>query len=447
MSPSTIVQPHACPVGDDPTHVEVFECQDRADTNDKQVWSVLTCHSTPSSEAKQKAEQIQEAYSGSKDSACVSVSVSSVSETTSHNAQTQITSSNPPSHYNHIVRRDNKGGTPDRVAHNINHYELSRTQYFDCPAHHSPDWEEDTANVGTCDGKALRVRCKDSQHNLVKFLNGGFGLQGWMCATDEDVGEMKSTEKSESHLPTTSGKHTDGRITSARPPSAYNHIIKRDNRGSSPDTTEGGVRHYRLSRSQYFDCPAFHTPQWRHDSSRVGSCTGGDQQISCADRKDHLVKYTNGGFGLQGWMCANADDVSYMNKKDAIAYDDTADVGRHSTSHRVMHTLHMEAERYMKHNGMARSCAPHFNVNKVSNINNCECRYLGAGLTDKGVVQPADPFRVWKFKLASCEDEIGVNDALMEDVQHAAYVKAGGKEAGLDPSLFRCSVWSLPQIG
>jgi len=92
---------------------------------------------------------------------------------------------------------------------------------------------------------------------------------------------------------------------------------------------------------------------------------------------------------------------------------------------------------------MARSCGPDYNLNKVTNYNKFECRYLGVGELENGK-KVRNPFQTWKGTLPSCDDSIVISDELMDDVKFVAYDAASGDDAKLNVDEFLCNITSLP---
>lgn len=92
---------------------------------------------------------------------------------------------------------------------------------------------------------------------------------------------------------------------------------------------------------------------------------------------------------------------------------------------------------------MARSCAPDYNLNRITSHNRFECRYLGVGVNENGK-KGRNPFQTWKGTLPSCDDSIEISDELEEDVKKVAYDAAGGDEAKLNIDEFLCNIQSIP---
>lgn len=200
-------------------------------------------------------------------------------------------------------------------------------------------------------------------------------------------------------------------------------------------------------------CPAGKTPTHVEVFTCTTDADGSKNQnqnqwsvMTCSDKASSEAKAS--AEAIQSAFVGSGKASCVSNKVMPIDKGEDSSLGSaYSTTDRMIDALSKKADRHMRHSGFARSCAPDFNPNNVSNWNQWTCRYLGTGMTDKGVLSEPDPHRTWSGKLASCEDEIGISDDLMRDIQHAAYMKASGEEAGLDPSKFRCSVMSVPQLG
>lgn len=104
--------------------------------------------------------------------------------------------------------------------------------------------------------------------------------------------------------------------------------------------------------------------------------------------------------------------------------------------------IQLQKESILKHK-MARSCGPDYNLNKVTNFNKFECRYLGIGELENGK-KVKNPFQTWRGTLPSCDDSVVISDELMEDIKIVAYDAAGGDDAKLNLDEFLCNITSLP---
>lgn len=96
----------------------------------------------------------------------------------------------------------------------------------------------------------------------------------------------------------------------------------------------------------------------------------------------------------------------------------------------------------MKHK-MSSSCAPYYDMNKVTSYNKYVCNYLGTGVDENGN-QVKNPFKQWKGTLPSCDNSLEISAKVENDVKKLVYERAGGDEAQLDINEFICNISSFP---
>ena len=143
-------------------------------------------------------------------------------------------------------------------------------------------------------------------------------------------------------------------------------------------------------------------------------------------------------------MCKEAAASAMSNRTGTIISDlSKIEIDAHSIP--IGKTTTQDAAADIWKRRMASNCAPHYNLNSVTNYNRFECRYLGKGVDDNGkIVQ--NPFKTWKGFLPSCDDGIEIPESVEEDIKKLVYHSAGGDEAKLDLNQFQCNITSIPHL-
>lgn len=168
---------------------------------------------------------------------------------------------------------------------------------------------------------------------------------------------------------------------------------------------------------------AFYANNGDHEfHSQMISCQTKEFEIPDAATKSHM------------------EQIAYTNiVKDGAS--DQFEVEAHSVKLGIQGTKNA-AKDLVKHK-MASSCAPDYNLNKITSYNRFTCHYLGTGVDENGR-EVRNPFQKWSGTLPSCEDSIQISDELEADVRKLAYDAAGGDEAKLDVNQFLCTIQSIP---
>lgn len=101
-----------------------------------------------------------------------------------------------------------------------------------------------------------------------------------------------------------------------------------------------------------------------------------------------------------------------------------------------------DGKELMKHK-MSSSCAPHYDLKRVTSYNKYSCNYLGTGIDDTGRLVK-NPLKTWTGTLPSCDDSVEISENLELDVKKLVYERAGGDESKLNLNEFICNIMSLP---
>lgn len=120
----------------------------------------------------------------------------------------------------------------------------------------------------------------------------------------------------------------------------------------------------------------------------------------------------------------NDDDLQYVS----VAMQDTVS----STS----------GEEMMQRK-MTSSCAPHYDLNRVTSYNHYSCNYLGTGIDESGRTV-RNPMKTWKGMIASCDNSIEISQNTEEDIKKVVFERAGGDESKMNIDEFICNIYSIP---
>lgn len=140
-----------------------------------------------------------------------------------------------------------------------------------------------------------------------------------------------------------------------------------------------------------------------------------------------------------------------LDKAHKIILDhaDAAEGSSISCSHVTPVTTY-KSEDWWLHRRMSRTCAPHYDPNKVTEFARYRCKYQGTGEINGKKVY-SSPWQEWKGRIAICdgfkEGSLEIPDEVMEDVRSLVHYRADPqKEAKLDKEGFVCQVESIPMF-
>lgn len=135
-------------------------------------------------------------------------------------------------------------------------------------------------------------------------------------------------------------------------------------------------------------------------------------------------------------------EENIFKQSDRVKHVDENELTIMSISLNARETNKDEGKEIIKHR-MSSSCAPHYDINRITSYNQYVCNYLGTGVDEKGNIVK-NPFKQWKGTLPSCDNSIEITAKLENDVKKLVYERAGGDDANLDINEFICNISSFP---